>query len=162
MIAKPFNHPSGKSRPFLDRPPQGTGRANFFASGSITSKAPLDQRTRLLHASNKNAWEDFVILRRSFLPVFTGPGRTRHQGVPLHFRARKDSIFSLDEATRGSWHGFPWDDVALRRNPYPSRYRKALAFSTIPYPPGYRLSLRIAFPECYIPGPGWAYLVACR
>ena len=39
----------------------------------------------------------------------------------------------------------PWDDIALRLNPYASDYRRPFAFSAILYPHRYRLALRLAF-----------------
>ena len=40
-------------------------------------------------------------------------------------------------------HGVMWP----KRNPYPSHYRTAFAFSIFLYPHFYRLALRFAFPE---------------
>lgn len=41
---------------------------------------------------------------------------------------------------------FAWDDVGLRLNPYPARYRPAFASSILPSPHAHRRSLRSAFP----------------
>jgi len=48
---------------------------------------------------------------------------------------------------QGSLPAFAWGDVAWRRNPYPTHYRPAFAFSLISYPQPRRLVLRLAFPE---------------
>jgi hypothetical protein len=39
----------------------------------------------------------------------------------------------------------PWDDVALRLNPYPAHYRPAFACSLLLYPQSHRRFLRAAF-----------------
>jgi len=45
--------------------------------------------------------------------------------------------------------------MLLMRNPYPSHYRMAFAFSIFLYPPACRLALRLTFPK----GDWWAYHV---
>jgi hypothetical protein len=41
----------------------------------------------------------------------------------------------------------PWDDVALRLNPYPAHYRPAFACSLVLYPQPHGLALRFAVPD---------------
>src|SRR6266436_280105 len=40
----------------------------------------------------------------------------------------------------------PWDDVAVRLNPYPPHYRTAFACSLLLYPPAHPLLSRDSFP----------------
>ena len=52
--------------------------------------------------------------------------------------------FSRQERPNGSLLAFAQDDVALWRNPYPSHYRAAFAFSVFLCPQPHRPSLRLA------------------
>jgi hypothetical protein len=47
----------------------------------------------------------------------------------------------------GSQLGFPWGNVAVRLNPYPTHYRPAFACSLVLYPLPHRLASRFAFPS---------------
>jgi len=53
---------------------------------------------------------------------------------------------SRAERPEGSLPTFVGGAVADGRNPYPSHYRMAFAFSLVLYPPSYRRTLRCAFP----------------
>ena len=70
--------------------------------------------------------------------------RPRHH---LHHCLRRLADASRPPTPQGSLHAFAWGDVATRLNPYPARYRPALAFSLISYPQPHRLVLRLAFPK---------------
>ena len=54
-----------------------------------------------------------------------------------------------DVACRLSWLPTPLTVFAVRLNTCPSHYRKAFAFSTIPYPRAHQRPLRLAFPGSY-------------
>ena len=69
--------------------------------------------------------------------------------VPTFLRRllRRFADCSRPPTPEGSLPGFPWGDVAFRRNPYPTHYRAAFAFSLILYPQPHRLTLTSCLPR---------------
>jgi hypothetical protein len=89
-----------------------------------------------------------------FLPIDGMPvhqlarGRTRRD-ERCHLPCLLSRLIKLSRHERpdGSQPAGAWDDIAVRRNPYPFHYRTAFAFSIIPYPTPHRLTLRLAVPQ---------------
>ena len=75
------------------------------------------------------------------VPIAFAGGSTRPCERSTAFLLLEIKRLSNDDPTRGSLHGFPWDDVAFRLNPSPNDYRSAHRFLRDPIPP--RVSVRL-------------------
>ncbi len=124
-------------------PPLGTGRASFPASGSSIGKRTLR------HAVCPHKEHASTLPRRSRKRNRRKPHQQEFCTPPtflLRFLKAVCQTLHVDQHPREVCRLSPWDDVALRLNPYPARYRPAFACSLIPYPPSRGQLLRVAFP----------------
>ena len=133
------------SRGLLPAPrPLRTGLDSFPSSGSSLSNAPWWDalaETRLCELHDKHLLPSNVSVN----------GRTSQTEVRRHLLSRFDGLSSYlvtrDPAEVCSLSRGVMLPPARARNPYPTHYRSAFAFSAIPYPQTHRHALRLAFPS---------------
>ena len=92
----------------------------------------------------------FVLGHALYMKAIHGGKAKDDDTLPTYLLCSLKSVcqsFHVDQHQREVCRLSPWDNVALRLNPYPADYRPAFACSRFLYPPSHQLLLRDAFPD---------------